>query len=101
MIDACAVEAKKCPEEILANSPRCWHKRPAPAVGFAVRAGAIDACCRPQRRRTRAISALRILNAFQECAQNPRALIVKSGDFPADAEEGDGLKTAASAIVKC
>ena len=29
---------------------------------------------------------------FRECAQSPWVLIVKSGDFPAEFDEGDGLK---------
>ena len=29
---------------------------------------------------------------FRECAQSPWVLIVKSGDFPVEFDEGDGLK---------
>ena len=29
---------------------------------------------------------------FRECAQSPWVLIVKSGDFPVEFREGDGLK---------
>ena len=34
----------------------------------------------------------RILNAFRECAQSSWLRIVKSGDFPVEFDEGDGLK---------
>jgi hypothetical protein len=30
---------------------------------------------------------------FRECAQSPWLLIVKSGDFPVEFDEGDGSKT--------
>jgi len=30
---------------------------------------------------------------FRECAQSPWVLIVKSGDFPVEFDEGAGLKT--------
>jgi len=39
------------------------------------------------------LSAPRILNAFRECAQSPWVIIVKSGDFPVEFDEGAGLKT--------
>ena len=29
---------------------------------------------------------------FRECAQSPWVLIVKSGDFPVEFDEGDGLE---------
>jgi hypothetical protein len=37
---------------------------------------------------------------FRECAQSPWLLIVKSGDFPVEFDEGEGSKTVVGSTEK-